>query len=121
MMKRKSATAGTAPAVVSPEPAAASAAAAPAETAPIQPETDPEPAVASAAAAPAETAPIQTETDPEALFAEALVVRSVGAKGRWRAGRFFTQEATEIPAGTRTMEQAASIGADPELIAAISD
>lgn len=101
MAKAKTATAGTAPAVASPRQDAAPVAPASAETPTIQP--DPE----------------QAEAAP--MFDRPLVVRSVGARGRWRIGRFFTQEATEIPAGTITLEQATAISEDPELIAALSD
>jgi hypothetical protein len=114
MPKAKTATAGTKPAVASPEPA--TQAAVPEAAAPTA-------SVVVSSADPAAQDPDQApqDQDTELTFRHPVVVRSVAARGRWRIGRFFTQEPTEIPAGTLTMAQIDALAADPELVCATSD
>ncbi|HXD01745.1 MAG TPA: hypothetical protein VN627_00415 [Novosphingobium sp.] len=50
------------------------------------------------------------------LDAATIAVRSVGAKGRWRCGRHFTQEPTKIAGADLTDDEIGRLLADPELI-----
>lgn len=97
----KTETAGSVPAVATPEQAVL-----PAVTVP---------------AAPVEPAPAPAPQVLEQALTGIVIVRSVAARGRWRIGRHFTQAPTEIDVGTLTEDQLAALAGDPDLICAISD
>lgn len=48
--------------------------------------------------------------------ARVIKVAAVSAQGRWRIGRFFTREVTEIDAGELSGEELERLVGDPQLI-----
>jgi hypothetical protein len=120
----------TAPKPDTATPDAAAAAAAPAGdqkdgtavaaagTDPTPPETGNE-GTATAGAGEPVPASAASEDQPVGLIIEAtgpVIIVKGPAKGRWRIGRHFTPEVTEIPAADLTEEQIEALVADPELM-----